>query len=120
MVGSYRAKAGALAWMNTQAYWDSIYRSKAPDAVSWYRPHLDRSIELIEHYSPDRSSAIIDVGAGESTLADDLLSRGYQALTVLDISPAAIETTKKRLGHRAEKIRWLLGDITQISLLSQS
>jgi ubiquinone/menaquinone biosynthesis C-methylase UbiE len=106
--------------MNTQTHWESVYRSKAPDAVSWYRPHLERSIELIERYSAGRSAAIIDVGGGESTLVDDLLSRGYQALTVLDLSTTAIEKTKNRLGRAAAQVRWMLGDITQISLPSQS
>jgi hypothetical protein len=64
--------------MNTQAHWEKIYTEKAPDAVSWYRRHLDRSLGLIEQMAPARSAAIIDVGGGESALVDDLLARvGY-------------------------------------------
>ena len=106
--------------MNTQAHWESVYRSKAPDAVSWYRPHLERSLELIGRCTAGRSAAIIDVGAGESTLVDDLLSRGYLDLTVVDVSMTAIEATKNRLGPRAAQIHWMLGDITQIALASHS
>lgn len=106
--------------MNTQTHWESVYSSKAPDAVSWYRPHLDVSLDLIEWCAPERSASIIDVGAGESTLVDDLIGRGYKDLTVLDVAGTAIEATRKRLGPAADRVRWILGDVTRITLPSQS
>ena len=99
-----------------RAHWDKVYTTKAPDEVSWYRAHLDTSLSLIERTAPSRDAAIIDVGGGESTLVDDLLARGYSNVTVLDISPAAIEVTKARLGKLAERVQWLAGDITQVEL----
>jgi hypothetical protein len=48
--------------MNAANHWDKIYREKAPDAVSWYRPHLERSLELIQKAAPARFAAIIDIG----------------------------------------------------------
>jgi hypothetical protein len=62
--------------MDAQAHWENIYGKKAPDSVSWYRPHLERSLELIEGAAPAPSSSIIGVGGGESTLVDDLLAPG--------------------------------------------
>src|SRR5207245_8082063 len=62
------------------------------------------------------SASMLDVGGAESTLVDDLLARGYQNITVLDISEAAIDATKKRLGTAAEYVSWLVGDITKIRL----
>jgi SAM-dependent methyltransferase len=106
--------------MNTQTHWESVYSSKAPDAVSWYRPHLEVSLDLIEGCAAARSASIIDVGAGESTLVDELFHRGYQEVTVLDVSITAIEATKKRLGRAAEQVHWMLGDITQVFLPPQS
>jgi hypothetical protein len=72
--------------MNAQKHWEQIYAEKAPDAVSWFRPHLEKSLALIEQVAPNRSTSIIDVGGGESTLVDDLLAREYENITVLDIS----------------------------------
>lgn len=103
--------------MDARQHWDRIYSTKAPDAVSWFRPHLEISIGLIERAAPDRSASIVDVGGGESTLVDDLLERGYRNLTVLDISRAALEVAQTRLGSSAEQIRWLAADITQPSVL---
>ena len=101
---------------NVVEHWDSVYRTKAPDAVSWYRPHLERSIDLIQRVAPDVSARIIDVGGGESTLVDDLLARGYRNLSVLDISPAAVAVAQKRLGESADRVTWLVADVTQAVL----
>ena len=102
--------------MNTPEHWDQIYRTKAHDQVSWYSPHLRASLELIERASVSRTTAIVDIGGGESTLVDDLLARGYQDITVLDLSQAAIDANKERLGRKAERIHWLAADITKIEL----
>lgn len=101
---------------DARAHWDTVYRTKAPDAVSWYRPHLDTSIDLITRVAPDISAAIIDVGGGESTLVDDLLARGYRDVSVLDISPTAIEVARKRIGEAARQVAWIVADITQVEL----
>jgi 2-polyprenyl-3-methyl-5-hydroxy-6-metoxy-1,4-benzoquinol methylase len=102
--------------MNVQTHWEKIYIEKARDAVSWYRPHLETSLELIERAAPDFSASIIDVGGGESTLVDDLLASGYKNVTVLDVSQTAIDVTKKRLGEASERVKWLVADITNARL----
>jgi 2-polyprenyl-3-methyl-5-hydroxy-6-metoxy-1,4-benzoquinol methylase len=102
--------------MDAKSHWEKIYTSKAPDAVSWYRPHLDASLALIERAAIAKSSSIIDVGGGESTLVDDLLSRGYDNVTVLDISQTAIDVAQRRLGPAAARVRWLIANITECEL----
>jgi SAM-dependent methyltransferase len=102
--------------MTAKAHWEDVYRSKAVDEVSWYRPHLDVSLGLIEDAAPDRGSTIIDVGGGEATLVDDLVARGYGDVTVLDISQAAIDVARARLGPAAAPVRWITGDITDVAL----
>ena len=107
--------------MNTQAHWEGVYGTKASTEVSWFRPHLDTSLSLIQRVASDPSAAaIIDVGGGESTLVDDLLSSGYADVTVLDISRVAIEHTGRRLGAAGSLVKWLVGDITEIGLPKQA
>ncbi len=101
--------------MDAQAHWEKVYSEKAPNAVSWYRPHLETSLSVIERIS-SRSSAIIDVGGGESTLVDDLLSHGYANVTVLDISQIAVDANRERLGSASERVRWLVADFTKAEL----
>jgi 2-polyprenyl-3-methyl-5-hydroxy-6-metoxy-1,4-benzoquinol methylase len=102
--------------VDAKTHWEKVYATKAPDAVSWYCPHLETSLALIERATAGYSASIIDIGAGESTLVDDLLATGYENITVLDVSQTAIEVTKKRLGLLAKKIDWIVGDITQVQL----
>ncbi|HZY32816.1 MAG TPA: class I SAM-dependent methyltransferase [Rhodanobacter sp.] len=99
-----------------QQHWETVYRTKAPDAVSWYRPHLDTSLALIERAAPDRNAAVLDVGGGASTLVDDLLARGYRDLSVLDISAAALNVARERLGEAADKVTWLAADLLDAPL----
>lgn len=106
--------------MDARSHWDHVYRTKAPDLVSWFRPHLETSLALIERAAAGRSASIIDVGGGESTLVDDLLARKYSNLTVLDISQTAIDVTKERLGQAARAVQWMCANITQAALPSHS
>ena len=102
--------------MDPRAHWETIYATKAPEAVSWYRPHPETSLSLIERATGGHSASIIDVGGGESTLVDDLLAQGYQEITVFDISQTALDVTKKRLGPAADRVHWLVADITEARL----
>ena len=102
--------------MDAQSHWENIYTEKTPNAVSWYRPHLEKSLLLIEQFASDRSAPIIDVGGGESTLVDDLLERGYENVTVLDISQTAVDANRRRLGALSDRVRWLVADITKVEL----
>src|SRR5207245_4252854 len=106
--------------MDAKNHWEKIYSTKAPDAVSWYRAHLETSLALIERAAGPHSACIIDVGGGESTLVDDLLARGYHNITVLDISQTAIDVTKKRLTSASQNIRWLVGDVSTADLESHT
>jgi SAM-dependent methyltransferase len=98
--------------MQSRAHWEKVYTTKRPHEVSWYRPHLDVSLDLVTHAAPDHDAAIIDVGGGEATLVDDLLASGYRNVHVLDIAQAALDVAKARLGERAKHVTWLHGDLT--------
>ena len=97
--------------MDPKLHWEKVYLTKQPSEVSWYRPHLDVSLELIEEAAPNRDASIIDVGAGESTLVDDLLAGGYRNVWVMDLSSTALDVAKARLGASASKVNWLRGDV---------
>lgn len=102
--------------MNRHQHWENIHAAKAPHQVSWYAPHLQISLNLIDQIAPPKTASIIDIGSGQSTLADDLLARGYANLTLLDISQAALEATRNRLGNPSAGIHFLAADITSAAL----
>lgn len=102
--------------MQRKVHWENVYSTKSADEVSWYQPHAERSLAMIRSTGVPRAGAIIDVGGGASTLVDDLVGEGYQDLTVLDLSAAALEIARRRLGHQAENVNWLEGDVTTAEL----
>ncbi len=102
--------------MESKAHWEKVYQTKAPDAVSWFAPHLETSLKLIEKAAPEKLSKIIDVGGGESTLVDDLLTLGYKNISVLDISQTAIDVAKRRLGNAEKLVQWYCDDIALAKL----
>lgn len=93
-------------------HWDKIYNTKAENDVSWFQPYPKTSMEFIELFNLPLNARIIDVGGGDSRFVDCLLEKGYQNIYVLDISAAAIERTKQRLGERASEVHWIVEDIT--------
>ncbi len=102
--------------MNQKDHWEQVYSTRPNEKLGWYEPHLQTSLSWLKGLSPDVDAPIIDVGGGASTLVDDLLDAGYQSITVLDISEKALSSVKRRLGEKAELVRWLDGDITSVDL----
>ncbi len=106
--------------MSRKEHWQSVYREKEATGVSWYRAHLEQSLALIERCGLESSAAIVDVGGGASTLVDDLLERGFEDVTVVDIAAAAFDKVAERLGERADDVRWVVGDVTEPLLAPDS
>jgi SAM-dependent methyltransferase len=102
--------------MDRHAHWDQVYRTKAPDQVSWFQAEASLSKRLITTLEPDCDTPIIDVGAGASVLVDGLLDAGYTDLTVLDIAEAALDVSRTRLGERAQGVQWIAGDVLHATL----
>ena len=95
-----------------RSHWDHTYTVKPDTEVSWYQPEPDRSLGLIRSAAASPSASIIDVGGGASRLIDRLLADGYSDLTVLDISDIALSRSRSRLAALADKVAWIVADIT--------
>jgi ubiquinone/menaquinone biosynthesis C-methylase UbiE len=54
---------------------------------------------------------IVDVGGGASRLAEALLDQGYRSITVVDVSAAALDTARARLGAGASRVTWVTCDV---------
>lgn len=102
--------------MQSKDHWEHVYSSKSSATVSWFQERAEQSLRLIRGTGVSGTAGIIDVGGGASTLVDDLLTNGYSAVSVLDLSAAALSVAKARLGEQASAVQWLEGDITKISL----
>jgi ubiquinone/menaquinone biosynthesis C-methylase UbiE len=102
--------------IDRQAHWQTVYRTRAADSFSWYRPHLQTSLELLDIAGLSVDSHLIDIGGGASTLVDDLLDRRLNKVSVLDISARALAIVQYRLGDRGQQVSWIVGDVLQAVL----
>ncbi|WP_260703389.1 class I SAM-dependent methyltransferase [Edaphobacter flagellatus] len=102
--------------MDRRAHWESVYREKESTMVSWYRPHLETSLELIARFAGSKQAAILDIGGGASTLVDDLLAAGYDDVSVLDIADDALEVSRHRLGDGSARVHWVAADFLNAKL----
>jgi SAM-dependent methyltransferase len=102
--------------MDPRRHWETIYRTKDVHEVSWFQSEARRSLDLITRICPDRSATIIDVGAGASVLVDNLLDAGYRDLSVLDLSDAALEISRDRLGADSARVKWMRADVLRAEL----
>lgn len=93
-------------------HWENIYQTKKPEEVSWYQHTPETSLDFFKRLNIPTTAKVIDIGGGDSFLADCLLDLGYTDITVLDISSAAIERAKNRLGTKASLVKWIVADVT--------
>ena len=105
--------------LNRKEHWENIYQTKELTEVSWYQPTPKTSLDYISKFDIPTDAKIIDVGGGDSFLVDHLLELGYHDITVLDISAAAIERAKQRLGKRVSEVKWIVADVSDFNPTEQ-
>jgi len=96
-----------------KAHWENVYRTKGENEVSWFQESPAPSLELIDLARPAPAAAIVDIGGGASHLVDALIDRGFIDVTVLDLSEAALDAARTRLGDKATRARWIAADVTE-------
>ncbi len=96
-----------------RAHWESVYAEKEPGEVSWYEAAPRASLAFIDALSLQPGAAVIDVGGGASHLAGELLARGFENVTVADISGSALERAQADLGSGAGEVRWQVADVRE-------
>ena len=98
--------------LSRQDHWEKVYTTRGENEVSWFQETPAPSLELIGLVGAIRSSAIIDIGGGASRLVDYLVGQGYEDVTVLDLSAAALASAQSRLGDKANRVKWIAADVT--------
>ncbi len=106
--------------MNARTHWEHVYATRSPTQVSWYQEQAQLSLQLMQRAGVSPAARVIDVGGGASTLVDGLVAAGFQDVTVLDISGAALQLARQRLGPAAAGVTWVEADVTEVALPGQA
>src|SRR6266540_3779798 len=95
-----------------EEHWERIHRARTEAASACQQRRSSTSVDLILGAGVGRDARVIDIGGGASRLADALLDRGFERVTVLDIASTALERAKRRTGARAGMVTWVAADVT--------
>lgn len=100
--------------INLQSHWENVYTKQSDlRSASWFQESPKVVMDWIEAVISDKQAPIIDVGGGDSLFADSLLEKGYQNISVLDISCKALQKARFRLGDKALKMNWICADASE-------
>jgi SAM-dependent methyltransferase len=94
-------------------HWDTTYERAKIEKLGWYEESPGPSLQLINKCNFNKSASLLNVGAGASTLIDELLKSGFENIIANDLSSKALDKLKLRLGNDESKIHWIVDDLTQ-------
>ena len=100
--------------MSSKTHWDKVWDRNTDDAVSWYQAVTEPSLTFIREAIHDGARSVIDVGGGTSLLVDQLIEEELDGLAVLDISAAALDRTRERLGPSGGDVKLIAADIRAV------
>ncbi len=78
---------------------DQDYEAKyhvLEDRHWWFRARRDLVMSLVNHYSPKRSSRILEIGCSSGALMRRLAAQGYQSVMGIDVSEQAVAECERR------------------------
>jgi trans-aconitate methyltransferase len=101
-----------MSEVSRQHHWENVYATKGESEVSWFQRAPAQSLELMTHAGATPHMGVIDIGGGASRLVDSLVAMDFRDITVLDLSESALAAAKARLGRRADRVAWVVADVT--------
>ena len=98
--------------VSCKTHWDNAYTNSPVEKLGWHETDLSPTLELFNKTGLKKSARILNVGAGATTLVDDLLTDGYKNIIATDISPVSLDHLKTRLGDQSKKVKFIIDDLT--------
>jgi len=104
--------------VDAKTHWEKVYATKAPETVSWYRPHLETFACSDRARCSGYSAFIIDVWGSEIHPRDDSLHAATKHHRPRCFSNRYDVTKKRWVG--AEQVQWLVADVTRAELSNRA
>jgi SAM-dependent methyltransferase len=102
-LASYHEGIKRTSRFSEEKYWDERY-SKSESEFDWFGTWNDPGTEIslkpfVESALPSQVSEVLNLGCGNSRLAEELLNDGFSSVTSIDISQVAIDKMSQRFRH---------------------
>ncbi len=102
---------------NLQEHWNNAYLNSPEEKLGWFETDLTPTLNLVTKTNLNKSARILNVGAGSTTLIDELIKLGYTDLIASDLSEVALEKLKNRI--KSTKVDYLVDDLTKSTKLTK-
>ncbi|PVG01922.1 S-adenosyl-L-methionine-dependent methyltransferase, partial [Serendipita vermifera] len=98
-------------------YWDDRYTNDN-GVFDWFRSFQDIQ-SIFEELIPDKSSRILMLGCGNSTLSEEMYDAGYTNIVNIDYSSIVISKMKQRTSARSG-MTWQEMDVRNLAFADQT
>jgi len=119
MINLYVNQLDMSLEINLKKHWNNAYTSKAFDKLGWFESDVSATFKLLEKSAIETTDRVLNVGAGSTTLIDELLAQGYSNVIASDLSDVSLEKLKERLGDKREEVEWIVDDLTKSTKLCE-
>jgi len=92
-------------------HWATVYATRDVAQVSWFEATPAASLAMLDAAGVTTGMSVLDVGAGASPLAGELVARGFTDVTALDIAAEGLAAARARLGPAADRVHWVQADL---------
>lgn len=104
---------------NLKQHWDTVYQ-KEDEQLGWFEPNPAHTLELIAETNLSKDAAILNVGAGTTTLIEALLDKGFTNIMANDLSYLALQKLKERVQKsHYYHLKGLVDDLTNPKKLNK-
>jgi hypothetical protein len=101
---------------NLKEHWNNAYLNSPEEKLGWFETDLTPTLNLVSNTNLDKDARILNVGAGSTTLIDELINLGYINLIACDLSEIALEKLESRI--KSSKVDYVVDDLTEPSKLT--
>ncbi|MCF6352596.1 MAG: methyltransferase domain-containing protein [Cyclobacteriaceae bacterium] len=101
---------------NLAQHWNNVYTKSSQEKLGWFETDLFPTLQLIDKTHLPKSARIAIIGAGSTTLVDELVAQNYTHIIATDISNVALNNLKERLNTQA--VKFIIDDLTNPTILT--
>lgn len=97
--------------VNYTEHWNKAYTKNPTEKLGWYEEKSTQTLELISKTQLPKDASILHVGAGSSTLIDDMVEEGYTNQIANDLSAKSLQDLEERLGEKSDLVNFIVDDL---------